>query len=152
MSACKMPKHPPRHDHNWGVSVTVLDGEGKPVFDTNEKAWSQTVHMGDSTFADGRPLCLYFPKDHPVSPSIFKGMAIILEAHGYSASALWVECKGFKCPQNATSCCCRHMLYNELDFSEVESLLETTCKARGFQVLFLLKFHCELNFIEQCWI
>ena len=43
------------------------------------------------------------------------------------------------------------MLYNETDFSEVESLLETTCKARGFQILFLPKFHCELNFIEQCW-
>ena len=36
-------------------------------------------------------------------------------------------------------------------FSNVESLLETTCKARGFQVLFLPKFHCELNFIEKCW-
>ena len=43
------------------------------------------------------------------------------------------------------------MLYNEPDFVAVESLLEITCKARGFQVIFLPKFHCELNFIEQCW-
>jgi hypothetical protein len=43
------------------------------------------------------------------------------------------------------------MLYNELDFTLVESLLELTCKSRGFQVVFLPKFHCELNFIEQCW-
>jgi len=82
--------------------------------------------MGDATFVDGRLQCLYFPKDHLVSPGMFKGMAIILEDHGYSASTLWVECKGFKCPQNATSCCCWRMLYNEPDFSEVESLLETT--------------------------
>ena len=33
----------------------------------------------------------------------------------------------------------------------IDSLLETTCRARGVQVLFLLKFHCELNFIEQVW-
>ena len=151
LSARKMPKNTPMHGCNWGVAVAVLNGNGKLVFDPNGKAQCQTVCMGDATFADGGLQCLYFHEDHPVSPGIFKGMAIILEEHGYSASNLWVECKGFKCPQNATSCCCLRMLYNEPDFSEVESLLETTCKARGFQVLFLPKFHCELNFIEQCW-
>jgi len=78
--------------------VTVLDGEGKPVFNLNGKARHQSVHMGDATFVDGGPQCLYFPKDHTVSPSIFKGMAIILEELGYSASILWEQCKGFKCP------------------------------------------------------
>ena len=33
----------------------------------------------------------------------------------------------------------------------IKSLLQTTCKARGFWVLFIPKFHCKLNFIEQCW-
>ena len=37
------------------------------------------------------------------------------------------------------------------DFRDVESLLATHCKARGFPILFLPKFHCELNCIEQCW-
>jgi hypothetical protein len=32
-----------------------------------------------------------------------------------------------------------------------ESSLEITAKAQGFEVVFLPKFHCELNFIEQCW-
>ena len=126
LSTCKMSKNPPRHGHNWGVAVTVLDGNGKPVFNPNGKARCQSVHMGDATFVDGGPQCLYFFKDHLVSPSIFKGMAVILKECGYLASTLWAECKGFKCPQNATSCCCQCMLYNEPDFSEVESLLETT--------------------------
>ena len=134
LSTCKMPNNPPRHGHNWGVMVMVLDGKGKPMFDPNGKARHQTVCMGGATVVDGGLQCLYFPEDHLVSPSIFKGMAVILEECGYSASTLWVECKGFKCPKNATSCCCWHILYNEPAFAEVESLPETTCKARGFQV------------------
>ncbi|KDQ53649.1 hypothetical protein JAAARDRAFT_136897 [Jaapia argillacea MUCL 33604] len=64
------------------------------------------------------------------------------------------ECKGFKCPKGFDErkpCCCRRLLYNQPDFVNVESRLETMCKARGYQVVFLPKFHCELNFIEQCW-
>ena len=55
------------------------------------------------------------------------------------------------CPEGSTTCCCRRMLYNEPDFKNVDSILETDAKARGFQILFLPKFYCELNFIEQCW-
>jgi len=40
------------------------------------------------------------------------------------------------------------VLYNQPDFLHVESLLETYCKSRGVEVIFLPKFHCEL---EQCW-
>jgi len=34
---------------------------------------------------------------------------------------------------------------------DAESLLKMNCTRRGIHVVFLLKFHCELNFIEQCW-
>jgi hypothetical protein len=40
---------------------------------------------------------------------------------------------------------------NLTDMRWKASAFEATFKARGFQVLFLPKFHCELNFIEQCW-
>jgi len=43
------------------------------------------------------------------------------------------------------------VLYNQPDFVHVKSLLETYCKSHGVEVIFLPKFHCELNFIEQCW-
>ncbi|KAG1829910.1 hypothetical protein F4604DRAFT_1868693, partial [Suillus subluteus] len=43
---------------------------------------------------------------------------------------------------SATNCCCRRVLYNQPDFVAVESNLERICKARGFSVLFLPKFHC----------
>ena len=32
-----------------------------------------------------------------------------------------------------------------------KSVLEITCQELGVEVLFLPKFHCELNPIEMCW-
>ncbi|KAG2119722.1 uncharacterized protein F5147DRAFT_564506, partial [Suillus discolor] len=44
-----------------------------------------------------------------------------------------------------------HFMYSQADFASVRSFLEASCQARGIDVIFLPKFHCELNFIEQCW-
>ena len=81
-------------------------------------------------------------------------MKIILQEWGLilSMSKLHAECKKFNCPTNQeVRCCLRHMLYNQPDFHEVKSHLEIICEARGYEVIFLPKFHCKLNFIEQCW-
>lgn len=79
-------------------------------------------------------------------------MAVILEERGYgNMSKVRAECKGFKCPEGATRCCCRRILFNEPDFTDVETLLEAAYRARGYRAIFLPKFHCELNPIEQCW-
>ena len=40
---------------------------------------------------------------------------------------------------------------NEPDFQNVESILASDAKENGDQIVFLPKFHCELNPIEQCW-
>ena len=45
----------------------------------------------------------------------------------------------------------RWLMYSQPDFASVESHLEATCRAHGFDVIFLPKFHCEVNFMEQCW-
>ena len=83
---------------------------------------------------------------------VFKGMAVILEERGFAdARKLRAECKNFKCAPPALNCCCRRLLFNQQDFQDVNTILGAACEARGFQVIFLPKFHCELNFIEQCW-
>ncbi|KAG2030932.1 hypothetical protein BDR03DRAFT_877194 [Suillus americanus] len=83
------------------------------------------------------------------------GVAQILVECGYAdSSKLCVECKDFKCPtptDGERACCCHRLMYVQPDFVNVESHLETLCHARSFDVIFLPKFHCELNFIEQCW-
>ncbi|KAF8804896.1 hypothetical protein BYT27DRAFT_7225151 [Phlegmacium glaucopus] len=100
---------------------------------------------------DGTVQSLYFPDGHEWA-GIFKGMVIILEEHGYKdIQKLRAECKSFNCAPPALDCCCHRILFNELDFVNINTILEATCNACGFQVIFLPKFHCELNFIEQCW-
>jgi len=150
LSARNMPKHVPKEGKNWGVEVNQIGADGKPVYAANGKICKKKVQMSDGTF-DGRAQPLYFPQNHPRA-GVFKGMAVILEERGFTdASNLKAQCKDFKCPKDSTCCCCRRILYTQPDFVTVESLLETHCKARGYQILFLPKFHCELNFIEQCW-
>jgi transposase len=80
-------------------------------------------------------------------------MAAILEECGYDTRKMKAQCrtKAVDCHQESTMCCCHWTLFNEPDFQNVDSLLEVDVKAHSFHILFLLKFHCELNFIEQCW-
>jgi hypothetical protein len=80
-------------------------------------------------------------------------MKAILEERGLWFANLPTECTRFKCAQAgvSTNCCCHWVLYNQPDFSSVKSLLEDTCSGYGVEVLFLPKFHCELNPIEMCW-
>jgi hypothetical protein len=130
--------------------VNEMDEDGNLVHGTNGKVLKVRVNMGDAKFADGSPQKLYFPAGHERA-GIFKGMAVLLQERGFDTSKLRAQCKDFKCTKDTTRCCCRRILYTQPDFVNVLSILERVCKQRGYRVLFLPKFHCELNFIEQCW-
>lgn len=151
LSALKMPKNTPADGKNWGVEVTLRDDTGKPIYAPNGSICMHKIRTHGARFADGTPQDLYFPEGHRQAGK-FKGMAVILEERGYgNMSKVLAQCKGFKCAPGATNCCCRRMLYNEPDFMNVESELEQVCRTEGFRVVFLPKFHCEINPIEQCW-
>ena len=106
--------------------------------------------MGNTQFADDmQPL--YFPDGHP-STEVFQGMKTILEEYGFKdVDQKLTQCKDFKCPPGAHDCCCHCILHCKPYFKHVETVLETTCKGHSFQVNFLPKFHCKLNFIKQWW-
>ena len=156
LSARKMPKFPPKEGNNWGIEVTQRGPDGKVIYGPNGKPAKIKIRMEDAHFRDGTPQRLYFEAPHPLAGT-FKGMAIILEERGYvNTHKLRAECKNFKCaaPELGTSsqaCCCRRLLFNEPDFVNVKSILELHCEKRGFKVLFLPKFHCELNPLEMVW-
>jgi hypothetical protein len=72
-------------------------------------------------------------------------MAQILEERGHSdACNQKAQCgkKFLDCPDKATDCCCCRLLFNEPDFAHIDSILETEAQDRGFEVIFLPKFHC----------
>ena len=151
LSARKMPKFTPKEDCNWGIEVTQRGPDGKIIYGPKGKPAKIKIKMGNAQFRDGTPQSLYFEDPHPRTGT-FKGMAVILEERGYTnASNLRSECKDFKCTPDATQCCCRRLLFNEPDFVNIPSLLEEHCAKRGFKVLFLPKFHCELNPLEMVW-
>ena len=146
-----MPKYAPKPGTNWGIEVSQHDATGKLIYNADGSIAKAKIRMGDTVLLDGTIQSFYFPDGHERA-GVFKGMAAILEERGFKdAGKLRAECKGFKCAPPAIDCCCRQVLFNQPDFAHVDTILEATCDARGFQVLFLPKFHCELNFIEQCW-
>lgn len=147
LSATKMPKS----SKEWGIVTDELDEDCNKVHSSDGKVLKMTVRMGDAKFANGTPQALYYPRGH-LHEGLFKGMAEILVERGFThAHRLNAQCKNFKCRRDTTDCCCRRLLYTQPDFVNVSSILEKHCRWRGFHVLFLPKFHCELNFIERCW-
>ena len=159
LSARRMSKAPTAPNKPlFGVDVPVLDDSGNPVHDTTTgKVLKTRARMADATLPDGSPQSLYTAEDEE-RPGVFKGMERILVERGYDAAAvrkLRAECPKFDCPtvypQGTLACCCRRLLYNEPDFAGVESILESHCRKSGVPVIFLPKFHCELNPIESCW-
>ena len=151
VTARNMPKNIPKPGTNWGIEVSKRDVDGNLEYNTDGSIKKHKIQMQDSVLTDGTVQSLYFPDGHERA-GVFKGMAVILEERGFvDARKLRAECKNFKCAPPALNCCCRRLLFNQPDFQDVNTILGAACEAHGFQVIFLPKFHCELNFIEQCW-
>jgi hypothetical protein len=154
LSARHMSKKPTQARYPmWGVDVPVVDAAGRQLYDEHRKLRKQRVCMGNAQYPGSSCLqSLYYnPHDGSGRTCVFKGMDRILAERGINTSALRAECPGFKCAEGATDCCTRRVIWNQPDFANVKSVLEDACDARGFKVVFLPKFHCELNPIERCW-
>ncbi|XP_006456634.1 hypothetical protein AGABI2DRAFT_77787, partial [Agaricus bisporus var. bisporus H97] len=155
-SARGMPLHMPqevRHrKSNWGMDVSVFDEQGKPVYNTNGSKKTQFQKMDNGFLPDGSPQSFYF-EDGPHN-GIFKGMKMILNKRGINTKGKRAQCSDFTsgCQKvSQPNCCCCRILYNQPNFVLGKSQLGEECESQGFAMSILPKFHCELNFIEQCW-
>jgi hypothetical protein len=146
LSARKMPLNP-SHSGKQNFGITISN-------DGDDKVW---IPMEDAIHHDGTVQPLYYPSNHDQFPGRFKGMRTLIQErrdHGLDLpdpSKLKAQCTKFHCPPGRNDCCCRRILYTQPDFEGVKSKLDGNCLEHGFQVLYLPKYHCELNFIEQCW-
>jgi hypothetical protein len=120
-----------------------------------KKGW--THHPGGprmrrGQLPNGDDQSFYFPDDHPSMPGWFKGMEQIIQERGlWPAEGLNAQCQNFRCPPERTDCCCRRLLFSQLDFVNQKSQLQELIESRGHICDFYPKYHCELNFIEQYW-
>lgn len=101
---------------------------------------------------------MQFPPDYD-NPDLAgkpKGIKQILKERGlWPAEGLRLDCR----PSDGQStscrpeggCCARNVLAAQRDFCEQKGQLREELEARGQVVLFLPKFHCELNPIEAYW-
>lgn len=125
---------------------------------TGSSGGKSKVNFRPGRFSDGSPQELNYPVDHP-KPELrgaFKGLAKIFEEHGFpNAQKFRLECPTGKgqpgCPLNQIDCCAGKCMANQPDFLEQKTVLQLLAESCGHSVLYLPKYHCELNPIEQCW-
>ncbi|CCO31561.1 hypothetical protein RSOLAG1IB_10954 [Rhizoctonia solani AG-1 IB] len=117
------------------------------------------IEYAPVTLPDGRIQQLYHPSNHLNTKlrGAFKGMALILEERAVpNARKLKLVCASTNtqqqgCLPDATNCCARRTMMNQPDIIAQKSIIQTLAKSEGCSVMYLPKYHCELNPIEQCW-
>ncbi|GJF00739.1 hypothetical protein PsYK624_170390 [Phanerochaete sordida] len=132
LSVQHLSKAPTLPRNPWfGVPVPDKTEDGKLQYNPDGTVLKKKAALVGAKLLDGTPQSLYFKPGHP-REGIFKGMVQILMERGIDVSHLKAECPtGFPKRQ--------------------DSLMEQHCENRGFKVIYLPRFHCELNPIEQCW-
>lgn len=135
LSACRMPK-------------------GTKFWPENPPA--NYIRMRPGKLPNGTPQNFWYPDDHPNKgvAGKFKGMKIIpqeREKWPNTTPELKAECDSFNGPPGRTDCCTQRLLWSQPDFANQKCALQELVEARGHMFRFYPKYHCELNFIEQCW-
>lgn len=112
-----MTKNPSK---KFGAKVAVVE-DGKTQYMPDGKPRMTVIQMGPGILPNGQLQPFY-------DAGVFKGMTVLLKERGLVDEAeLRAECPKFKCKNGATSCCQRHVLYNQPDFRDQKSALEIAC-------------------------
>ena len=138
-------------DHSQGHAAYSEDA--LVVLCMNVRPGRKQAHMHDSWYLrDGRKVVqsMKFPADHAEYSNQPKGIKEILTEHGLYQGNLRGKCSS-KCDPDKTDCCNKRILEHQPDFQQQKSLVQEVIEAAGHLCIFLLKFHCELNFIEFFW-
>ena len=122
-------KHVWVFDHSCGHKAFAPDA--LVASRLNRKPGGKQPAMRDTTWA-GKPQKLVLADGTP------KGAALILEERGINTTNLKLQDL-------------RIILSNHDDFKNEKNALDTFVCSKGHTVVYLPKFHCELNGIERVW-
>ena len=76
-----------------------------------------------------------------------KGLKEALEERGFDVQKLKAKCSPV-CAVERMGCCMARLLSQQDDFKDQTSMLEKVITDQGHCIIFLPKFHCELNPIK----
>jgi hypothetical protein len=96
---------------------------------------------------------MIFPATHAIYPDQPKGMKEVLKEQNLWRDGLRRKCGTGKCDVGSDNpmCCARQILQTQPDFQEQTCTIQEKLENAGHSVIFLPKYHCELNFIEYFW-
>ncbi|KAB5587657.1 hypothetical protein CTheo_8903 [Ceratobasidium theobromae] len=140
---------------NWMTLGPSHKVKGETTSPSREKI---KVNFAAGRFSDGSCQEFYYPTNHPKVElqGTFKGLTKILEERGIpGAHKLKLQCPTTNgqtgCPPGKKDCCARRTMANQPDILEQKTILQLLAESHDCSVIYLPKYHCELNPIEQCW-
>jgi hypothetical protein len=120
----------------WALNLNQSDG-GKKVKPLRDTVWKGIIQKMQR--ADG----------------VQKGIKTILIEREEWEPGMVLLCKACEDPlftgPKVYKCCSRTLLASHEDFKQSVPWLQEVAAARGHDIFFFPKFHCELNFIEMIW-
>ncbi|KAI6099315.1 hypothetical protein EV401DRAFT_2061852 [Pisolithus croceorrhizus] len=111
-------------------NAPTQDANGKTVLGPDGRTLMTKVHISNGFF-NGSPQEFYWPEGHKHAGK-FKGMTQILTERGYDVTNLKAQCK-------------------HPDFINIETIMGSTCSARGFWVIYLPQFHWCAKWVYHCY-
>jgi hypothetical protein len=129
-----------------------LPDDALKAFEMNKSDGSKQRKQHDTTIPMSNPHKTHRGKPQSMinSDGTPKGLLNVLLERGFpqaELSKLRAKCKPV-CPIESQQCCLARLLSQQDDFKNQPSQLETLIKGLGHEIIFLPKFHCELDPIE----
>lgn len=126
-----------------------LPPDALKAFEMNKSDRGKQCIQGDTIIpmTNPDPSVRGLPQKMTLADGTPKGLQTVLTERGFKVDKMKAKCSPV-CPFESQNCCMARLLSQQDDFVNQESMIASLIKREGHLVIFLPKFHCELNPIE----
>ena len=130
----------------------LLGPDALRVFDMNKSNGGKQRKQKDTVIPMNNPQPQFCGKIQKITAEAgkAKGLKQVLEERGFNITGMSAKCSPV-CSFENNNCCMARLLSKQDDFCLQISLLEQKIKDKGYNCVFLPKFHCKLNPIEMVY-